>query len=353
MLRWLASFDNTNEMLGVFTGVNGYIGSVEGFSSPGRLGPYCVELSGNGNPCWAWKVMPSSQNQWTVGCAFMAGGRFNSFSYQSATELIWVCDITGSSGGNANNLIQFGVGISTDMGVYALLGNGTRQYSKGGLWRIQTWNYIEVNAIIGASETVTVKLNGVTVLTLTGVNTQKTGNSTANLIALVSLSADMFYNDVYACDGNAAAHGPANNAFLGDIAVLCQFPNAAGNYSQWTPTTAPNYSCVNAYAQSDTVYVSSATANQIDSYKFPATLATTGQIAGVQENVIARTDAGTHVVAPFYRNGGTDYEQTGSEATPGSTYGPVQAQFDYDPNSNSQWTPVILNAGEFGQELVS
>lgn len=347
MLRNLMSFDNTSDQSLIFSGGQyGFLSSVSTLTTPGRTGPYCLTQNGGGNPRWSVATF-DNQPTWTVGCAF---------NYSSAVTnqtIIQVCDGTVGGPSNAQSTVQFACGLNTLYGVYAAYNGGTKN-SANALWRPGTWNYIEVSGTCSASATVTVRLNGVVVVTATAVNTITTGNSFASLICLSVQGGGLSFDDVYICDGVAAAHGPANNSFLGDIAVFAAFPNADGTYATWTPTAGSNFTCVDSRVYSDSTYVSTATAGNIDSYTFPTTLAASGAIPGVQLNVTTRKDdGGSHVLAPFYRGGSTDYPQTGADLNVTNSYQNAQCQFDYNPNGNVAWTAAAVNAGEFGQKLIS
>ena len=348
MLRNLMSFDNTPNQALIFSGGQyGYAESYSTIVSPGRTGPYCMAQNGGGNPRWSVAQF-NNQATWTVGCAFQIAASSGN------NDIIQVCDGTSGGPSNAQNTVQFGVGINAEYGVYAIYNGGTTA-SANAIWRPGSWNYIEVSGTCAASATVTVRLNGVVVVTATAVNTSKTGNNYASLVCLSCQQGDTInFDDVYMCDGVAAAHGPVNNTFLGDIAVLVNAPNADGHYANWTPTAGLNYQCVDSYSYTDTTYVSTATPSTIDSYLFPATTATSGSILGVQLNVIGRKDdGGSHVLAPLYRGAATDYPQTSAEINVTNTYANAQCQFDYDPATNLAWTATGLNAGEFGQKLIS
>lgn len=348
MLRKLISFDNTSNQALIFNGGQyGYAESYSNLISPGRTGTYCMAQNGFGNPRWSVIQFSDNQPTWTVGCAFQSGNPGQN------SDVLQVCDgsVTGPS--NAQTTVQFACGINANFGVYARY-NGGILASANGLWRPGSWNYIEVSGTCGTSTTLIVRLNGVVVVTATAVNTKTTGNAYADLVCLSTINVGYNFDDVYILDGQVAAHGNANNTFWGDIAVLVNFPSGNGHYTAWTPTAGANYACVNQYAYTDATYVATATAASIDSYTFPATTGTSGSILGVQENVISRKDSGgSNVIAPFYRGASTDYPQTTQEMNLTNTYQAAQAEFDYDPATNLAWTQSGLNAGEFGQKLIS
>ena len=99
-----------------------------------------------------------------------------------------------------------------------------------------SWNYIEFSITGGTSGgSLTLKLNGATVLTLTNVQTQITGaastynivqsawNTYGNNLSGGGYTCRKFIDDMYVCDTTGSA---PFNTFLGDVVVHTVFPNA-------------------------------------------------------------------------------------------------------------------------------
>lgn len=379
MLRNLMSFDNVpapsgaSENLyqiffgGIFTTIGGatFIATqVDTFAPnfPGaRTGIGALALAGGGASNCAVQVF-DSQPKWTVGFAFWAARA----GLQS--DLMWMNDgnpPTSSIVGSvvpAVSPIQFGVGVSADNSVYVKFSGGT-QSSAPGVFTSFQWTYLEIQGTIGASETIIVKINGNVVLTATGVDTNTTGSGTANCMGLCCTAggitgiALVYIDDVYVLDGQDASGGDpaksANNDFLGPIHVAIGFPTAPGFYSQFTPLAGQNWQEVSSYNFSDAAYVSTATDGAIDTYGHPAVPAGT-IIFGTQLNIIARkTPAGSRVLAPFYRGGGTDFPQVASQMGLSESYETLQCEFDNDPATGETWTGDGLTAGQFGQKMTA
>jgi len=101
------------------------------------------------------------------------------------------------------------------------------------------WNYLEVGAVIGTgtSGSITLRINGNTVLTLSGINSQNSAAS--SLVAqygfqLVNASGSNFYSNIYFCDNTGAAPW---NTFLGETRILARWPTG-NNSVQFTPVTS-------------------------------------------------------------------------------------------------------------------
>jgi hypothetical protein len=362
MLRNLMSFNASAQLNQVFFGglfasiggdahVAGSVGIFDPYFPGARTGTFALGLcGGSGGASYTYCVQIfDEQPTWTVGFAF------NAVVSGFAGHLCWVSENPDTQ--NIQQGIQFGVGVNADGSIYAVYNNNTQTTSAAGLWNVGTWYYIEMQATIGASETITIRLNGVVILTVTGVNTNYVGTGTAKCVALTCLPAyftghsAVYFADVYILDGQTGTGAP-NNDFLGPVHVPVAFPNAPGYYSEFTPLANANWQEVSNYNFSDSAYNYTAVAGNIDTYGFTAFPA--GIILGVQENVVCRKDyAGSRTLAPFYRGQGTDFAQTGAQLSLSNSYITVQAEFDGDPATGEMWTTNGLNAGQFGQEMIS
>ncbi len=214
------------------------------------------------------------------------------------------------------------------------------------------YQYLEFKVLIHASAgTITVRLNGSAVLTLTGQVSQTGGSSTWDEIKLGTYGSDTVvfatvdYDDLYLLDGS----GSVNNDFLGDVRVDAVYPNAAGNSSQFTRSagsdqwagideTAPN---------ADTDYNETATATNRDTLNFPNAPVAGATIFGIQASAsVKKTDAGGAGLKLVTRISGTDYD--GTEVGLGTAYTYVRQIWDVKPSDSTAWTDSAFNAAEFG-----
>lgn len=238
-----------------------------------------------------------------------------------------------------------------------LLGTGTTTYAS------TSWQYIEMKVIFatGTGGSVVVRINGVTELNLTGINTAPSGNASADRFRIgydgLNGSIDGFftvnYDDLYALDDT----GSTSNTFLGDIKVEVIAPNAAGNYSQFlntAGTSTNNYTYVDdTTTDDDTTYVQSDVNGNRDSYAFSnLSAATPGTIYGIQIISYARkSDAGSKQIAAFIRMGGTNYDQTAVSLP--DTYSSITNVLDLNPDGSVAWTVTTINALEAGVKVAS
>lgn len=214
-----------------------------------------------------------------------------------------------------------------------------------------TWYFIEFKATIHDSAgAVTVRLNGVDEIVLTGQDTRNANTGVINrlIVGHGDNSSATWFDDLYIVDTT----GTSNNDFLGDVRVEALFPDGAGNSTQFTPDSGSNYARVNESApDDDTSYVGSSTVGHKDTYAMGAMGASTS-IKGTQQVIYARkTDAGSRVGRTVIRSGGTDYE--GADIALTDTYLFHRTVRETDPNTSAAWTEAGVNGHEAGMKVQS
>lgn len=283
-----------------------------------------------------------AQATWVVGFAFRAGSLPG-----SPAALCSFLD-TGT--------IHCGVALSDTTGqLFAFRSTAATVLGTGPALTVGTWYYLEVKATISDTVgVVVVRLNGTTVLNLTGIDTRNSANATANTVRLGSTAATTGfsndYDDVYIFD----ATGSANNDFAGDCRVEQVLPSGAGATTAWTPSAGANYAAVDEVPPNgDTDYVSSATAGQTDTYAFgDLSVASSGTVKAVQATVQARKDdAGSRSLALVTRPGSTD--RVGATQAVADTYVACPQLWDTNPDTAAAWTVAEVNSSQFGFRLVS
>ena len=224
--------------------------------------------------------------------------------------------------------------------------NGTPLATTSGLGLLtNTWYHIGLYGLIddttGAYE---LRVNGVTKLTATNVDTRSPGSASVGIVRMsnnVAGVVTLFDDLIVSTDG-----------FCGDCRVQALFPQGAGHYSQWTPSTESGWQCVDdPLMNSDTDYVSGATGGHRNSYDFAA--AGAGSVIAVQHVVAARkTDAGSRSMKQFARVGSADYEPA-TAASVTDTYLMHRRVMTVNPATGTAWTVAQLDAAEFGTKLES
>lgn len=273
----------------------------------------------------------ANMQTWFVGLAFKTGTQWPNDYFLALRD---------------SGALQVEVRINT-AGQLVAARNGTALATVEAPLAFSTWYYIELAAYIhDTAGTLTVRVNGASVITLSGVDTKNTANAYANQLALRSPNngnALTMIDDLYICDGA----GSTNNSLLGDCKVVALLPSGAGASTDWTPSAGANYECVDeATPDDDTTYVSSATAGHKDTYAL-GDLSGSGTVYGVQALYrVRKDDAGTRTVKSVLRSGaGT--EANGTSNNVGDTYGYYADVFDAEPGG-AAWTVAKVNDAQAG-----
>jgi hypothetical protein len=212
----------------------------------------------------------------------------------------------------------------------------------------RVWYYIEFKVYSHATAgTYEVRVNNVSVLSGTGVNTKATGVVNHNMVRFNSgLNQYWWLDDFYVLDGS----GTENNDFLGSVQVEAIYPDGAGNSTQWTPSSGANYSCVDEPVVGDADYVETDASGGTDLYTYSATTMTT--VVGLQISTdCSETAAGLHDLKTVVRSGASESEDTGQRVGVVG-YGTHCRVVTQDPATLAAWTPSAVNAAEFGIKLV-
>ncbi len=307
---------------------------------PGRFAGQCLDWAGT---IFATPTL-ATHATWVVGMAFRDKGVVSGTIF----PLISILD------GKATQVLLRYTKTGT-LGKFSIFSNGV-QLANGTTQLVNNvWYYIEFKATIGTSGSASFKINQTVDMTVSGVSTQVTSNSTANSVAFGSSGDNdngrISMDDLYIVDGS----GAASNDFLGDSVVETLVPNAAGNSSSWTASPAvANYLNVDdSTLDGDTTYVETSTGNAIDLYGFTNLSLITGNIAAVNLNILARnTDSNTHVIQRAARTASTNY--LGSSQTISTTsYQNISEILAVNPNTTSAWDVSGVNGVEFGMKFIS
>lgn len=220
------------------------------------------------------------------------------------------------------------------------------------------YNHFEIKATIDNSAgAVEIRLNNVTIIDISGVDTQNTGNAeTSQCRILGKWSATVFggvpspfdCDDLFAWD----TAGSYNNDFIGDHQVLTLWPDGDTAQTDWTRNTgSTDYEAIDeADPDDDTTYVEATAAAQISEYALDDLPSTVSAIAAVQlTGRMKKTDAGGSMVQQ-----GLLSSDVGSPAAPAEYSGAdrnITTAYTYwpdiseeDPATGAPWTRTAFNA---------
>ena len=211
------------------------------------------------------------------------------------------------------------------------------------------WHYVEFSAKIDASTgTIALKVDGVTVLNLTGQNTK---NASTTTIDLIRLGHDTGVNDAtYTLDIDDwyVLDTTTSN---GERRVETLHPHADVAQGFTRSTGATNYTLVNeAQCNGDTNYVQGSNVGDVDTYDFEDLSSTPGTIDALQFTSFAeKTDAASRSIALQVKSGATTSD--GSNYSLAVGYAKLERLLEQDPNTSAAWTSTAVNAVRGGPKV--
>lgn len=257
-----------------------------------------------------------------------------------------ICEIGESGAAHAQLYVNADGSLSIHRGNAAIWATGAGTVlstSAPGLISLGSYNHIQFKVTVGDSPSgsAEVRLNGVTVTSVSSVDTRNGGTGS---ITLCDLGGQATFDDFWVCDSTGSA--PWND-FLGDCRVDTRNPTAAGATTGFTPSTGSNWQNVDDTAPDDDTTYNSASGVATDTFVVQDAPVVGATIYGVQHNInMKKTDAGVCTVASVIRHSGTD--NVGSNISPGTGYAYGTAINQTNPGTSAAWTEAGFNAAEFG-----
>lgn len=255
---------------------------------------------------------------------------------------------TGSGGGQFVLALNGALTVSVYRGYHTssiitgtLLGTSTATLTTG------AWNYLELRAYIDdTAGEYEVRLNGVSILSGTAVDTKQQTANYVDVVQLLCGAVVSFIDDLYIRGDTVLTAG----GFLGDCKVLTRYPDAPGTYTQLTPSAGANWQCVDeALFNGDTDFNSGSTVGNRDTYAMQA-LGDSGTIKAVQAVfAVKKTDAGSRTVKPYIKSGATEVAGTAQGLS--TDYQFVREVYSVDPNTGAEWSTPAYDAVEVGVEV--
>lgn len=191
------------------------------------------------------------------------------------------------------------------------------------------------------------KIDGNLVVSATGVNTCATSNEyTTGFQLMAGASCFWYINDLVLWDDT----GSQLNSWMGNMEVVCSFPDANGYYSDFTPSAGNNYECVDEDIPSESDTVQGTAANQIDTYSHQNVQSPYSvSVYAVQVvSYINKQSSGSRLFRHVARIGGTNYN--GADMSLQDEYAYGTTIWELNPATSAAWTDAIINGGEFGVE---
>jgi hypothetical protein len=231
-------------------------------------------------------------------------------------------------------------------------GDTFRGESVGANLAVLQWNYIEVKAYIHDSAgTVEVRVDGNTVLSLSGIDTDPWNHDTVQGVQF-TIDRTCMYDDIYVCDGD----GPApHNDFLGPCRIegISLYGDEPSN--QWDASGPSSHvSYLNeVILDDDASYVETDVSGSVDMFSW-GSLYPSLEVLGLQLNACTRTLA-AHGWELYFRidsNGTIEDFDSGDEYSAHEYYQMNYGISTIDPDTGVVWTPEGINNATFGVKAV-
>jgi len=208
-------------------------------------------------------------------------------------------------------------------------------------------NHLEAKCACDASTgSVEVRLNGVTVCNVSGINTDMSGHGNIAQYASTNsfnrgADSQWFIDDVIAWDGS----GTYNNDFVGDKKVFTDFPDADTADIDWTPSTGTSRFAMvdDPDPDGDGTYDEADDVNDVMGVTYPDVDPAVLTIAAlIFLHKTKKTDAGTSNVQQSVISGS---DQTDGDDRPMTTaYIVYQDVIETDPATSAPWMPAAASA---------
>lgn len=218
---------------------------------------------------------------------------------------------------------------------------------------VGAWTWIQIKVVIhDTTGSVEIRdASGAVLLNVTSVDTRNAATGYCDSISMGNSSTNEqrgTFDDLHIWDTT----GTICNTWTNDSRIDSLVPNGAGAATAFTPSTAPNWSCVNEQPYNTTNYVTSATAAQQDLYTFTDLPHVPLNIFSVVKTAVGqKDDAGARSLKLLTRRSATTYAGTAQTLDLGADKRLVEV-LEADPSTSAAWTVANLNAAEFGYENV-
>lgn len=307
----------------------------------GRFGGQCCQWieSSSGTRGPGTRGLPSAYTSVGIGFAFRLTVAVTSTGVNPFVEFL--SGTTYQLGMAVRSSGQLDFYRLTSLTAGTLLGS-----SATGVIVLNQWHYIEIGvAISDTVGTVTVKVDGTTVITLTGQDTNNSGGN-VNVIAFQTGSnggtATYQVDDIYVVDSATT---------LGERRIETLYPTS--DVAQgWTRSAgSDNYALVDeTQVNGDTDYVQASVVNTVDTYGFQDVTGSPATIDAVQVSAFAeKTDATARSIALQVKSGATTSD--GSNFGLNASYAKFERLLTTDPNGGGSWSASAVNALQGGPKV--
>lgn len=339
MLLWMDGFDRFGTTMTEMTdGLYAEViaGATLSSASPAaRTGTYCFRRI-NTIATYLRRVFGAALTTVGVGAAYYLD------QLPSVNSALAVMQYRDAANANQISIVIESTGV---ISAYRGAANGTLLgQSASPAITAAAWNHIESKVLFSQTVgTVEVRVNGVTVLNLTGQDTCATALVEASQVAIgqrASTAVTLSVDDLFAWDTS----GSHNNDFIGDKRVVLVMPDADTIEADWTPSTGVSgFAMIDEIPASISDYIQAvAVADRSDfgCASLPAEVVAVSAVTVFMKAL--KTDAGAGSVRLDIESGGSIGTGTDVPLTTALTY--YESNFEVDPDTAAPFTVAAVNA---------
>lgn len=326
------------------------IGPANNNPPPGQSFHYSMTATTGGDPAWRISLMGVKT---TFGVCIRP---FLSALPDDATQF-YLFQVRDS-----NNVAQCTITLSPTGFVQARRGDSAGTIlAESDAPAVSPGNYFHAEAkfkIDDATGAIEVRINEVTVINVSGVDTKATAVAGAESVAgriFGGQGMGMDFTDLVTWDTT----GTENNSFLGDVQALWSNYVSDTAHTDWARNTGTqDYAMLTEAAQDgDTTYLAATTPGNVSEFKIGALPATVSEVIAVMIRPIAKkTLPGTCSMRTRLRGdpgGAHDTVANGATVALSTTYTYSWDVYQVDPSTGVRFTPAGALAAQYGFEKVA
>ncbi len=306
-----------------------WLGDLPGLAA-GRFGGQC--LSKNNSASYTTRLLPSSYSGVGAGFAYRAtvirAGNIFAFYNTATIHVVLALNALG--------------GLTVSNGSGTLLGT-----SAPAIISTNVWHYIEFGVDISDTVgTVKVKVDGVSIFNLSGVDTRNGATTDVNIIGISGIGGSVVSDDdLYVVDSSTT---------LGERKIETLRTSADTATKNWTPNSGViNYDRVDeTLVDGDTTYVQASVVGTRDLYAIGALSSTPATIDAI--NIISfaqKTDATSRSIYNSIQSNSVDDD--GAMIALAASYNKFERILATDPSGGGAWTPTRVNALLIGPKVAA
>lgn len=308
-------------------------GGAVSISTSARTGSHCFTLSGGFVETGITHFLPSGLSAVGQGCALLQ---------PNASGNTAIDGLSGLNFGTDSNRRRVRVVPNQQLGITILLDTTVIATSLSGILSYGSWFWLEASVVSGTGTgAVVVRLNGVEVVSATGLNLPSLWNSlTIGKTGQAFSPPFTLVDDWLAWDTS----GTTNNSFIGDTFVIVAPPNADATPNDWVPSSGSSrFELVNETDPNDAGRITANNVGDAQEFGHVSPNLPIGAVTAIATQVRAfKTDTGaSSIEVGLSSNGATSMSGENALATGVLVRSHIA---NINPDGNQPWTQNAAQA---------